>query len=129
MEDQQSKLKTNKKPLVIGLGIVIVVIAIASSILLRLDIGFSSSTDQVVQTSQERIIYQGKEGVDALTLLKENAEVIEENGFVQSINGYQASEEGQEYWAFYLNGQLSQIGANQYITKDGDEIVWKIENY
>lgn len=81
------------------------------------------------ETTPEIISYQGKEGVDALTLLKEKAEVVTEDfegkPMVKSINGVEANE--QNFWAFYVNGEMSMVGAAEYKTKDSDQIEWRYQ--
>jgi len=107
--------------------------------------GFGVVTKHVVKTSQPKVNtinsltptsvissfqYSGKEGVNALMLLKEHAVVHESTpGFVDSINGGKAESSKHEYWAFYVNGKLASVGAAQYITHDKDQIEWKIETY
>ncbi len=80
---------------------------------------------------QEQIIsYAGRDGVDALTLLKEKAPVQQDqSGLVVSINNRKADSGKREYWAFYVNGKLASVGPAAYKTKDGDRIEWKIEKY
>lgn len=78
--------------------------------------------------SNEEVRYQGHAGTDALTLLKEGREVVEQNGFVTAINGKEANLD-HEFWAFYVNGEQAQVGAAEYVTKDTDEIIWKLEQY
>lgn len=74
--------------------------------------------------------YEGKEGIDALTLLKYQAYVHESQpGFVDEINGRKADKNKHEYWAFYVNGKASNVGAADYMTHDNDAIEWKIEKY
>jgi hypothetical protein len=74
--------------------------------------------------------YKGEEGKDALTLLKEKTEVELDNvGMVVSIDGTKVNSEKREFWAFYVNDQMAQVGAADYQTKEGDIIDWKIENY
>jgi len=46
---------------------------------------------------------------------------------VTSIDNQKADK--KNYWAFYVNGNLSQVGANQYMLRDGDSIEWKLENF
>jgi len=48
---------------------------------------------------------------------------------VVSINGRKADAQKHEYWAFYVNGKLSDVGPADYKTKDGDVVEWKIEKY
>lgn len=74
--------------------------------------------------------YQGRDGVDALTLLREKTEVkVSEQGFVTAINGRMAKEDKKEFWAFYVNGKLAPVGAADYVTKTNEKIEWKIDNY
>lgn len=77
----------------------------------------------------EPITYQGKEGVDALSLLKEKVQVetqdFGDKPMVTSINGVKADE--KNFWAFYVNGKMSEIGASDYKTKDSDQIEWRYQ--
>ncbi len=76
------------------------------------------------------VIYQGLEGKDALTLLKQKAEVAQDNsGLVVAINGRKAESAKREYWAFYVNGKMAEVGPADYKTKEGDTIEWRISNY
>ena len=50
------------------------------------------------------------------------------NAFITEINGY-STEGKKEYWAFYINGKMAEVGAGSYQLKDGDKIEWKIEKY
>ena len=90
--------------------------------------------DTTVDTSSDTtatkngIIYTGKDNIDALTLLKEGRSVdASAEGFVNSINGVKPAE--KQYWAFYINGDLSMTGAKETITKNGDSIEWKLVGY
>ncbi|MBI2034714.1 MAG: DUF4430 domain-containing protein [Candidatus Levybacteria bacterium] len=83
-----------------------------------------------VAINQETFSYAGKNGADALTLLKEKAAVEQDaSGLVISINNRKADSGNREYWAFYVNGALAPVGPADYKTKDTDKIEWKIETY
>lgn len=47
--------------------------------------------------------------------------------FVTSINGIKAT--GNQYWAFYYNGQYSQVGASIQKVSAGDTIFWQLESF
>lgn len=72
-------------------------------------------------------------GTTALQLLKEQAEVKTKgegkNAYVIEINGKTADEANREFWAFYINGVPSNVGAGSYQLKNGDVIEWKIDHY
>ncbi|KKP87139.1 MAG: hypothetical protein UR89_C0006G0015 [Candidatus Roizmanbacteria bacterium GW2011_GWA2_35_8] len=77
--------------------------------------------------------YKISEKKSALDLLKEKSKAIAKgegvNAYVVSINGVEAKTEDKEYWAFYVNGKMAEVGAGSYIVKEGDKIEWKIEKY
>ncbi len=74
--------------------------------------------------------YQGQNGKDALSILKAQAVVGQSaSGLVVSINGRKANSAKHEYWAFYVNGKLAQVGPADYQTHSTDSIMWKISTY
>jgi len=87
---------------------------------------------QTVTNSQQQITqisYDGKNGVDAYTLLKSYASVQAKHYsfgyFVTAIDDVKGS--GPKYWTFYVNGKESNVGASSYITKNSDKITWKLQ--
>ncbi len=89
------------------------------------------STPTITQaTVSDYLSYQGQDGKDALTLLKEKIAVEQDgSGLVVSINGRKATSEKREYWAFYVNDKMAEVGPADYKTKNEDKIEWKIEKY
>ncbi|MBU7014499.1 MAG: DUF4430 domain-containing protein [Theionarchaea archaeon] len=53
----------------------------------------------------------------------------EEGGFVTSINGIEQNPSENIYWIYYVNGELGQVGAADYVVEEGDEITWKLEKF
>ncbi len=49
--------------------------------------------------------------------------------YVVAINNIKASVQKKQYWAFFVNGKLSEVGAGSYFIKPGDKIEWKIQTY
>jgi|SRR3989338_2390348 len=72
-------------------------------------------------------------GKTALELTKEKTNVKTKgegtNAYVTEINGQEALNSKKEYWAFFVNGKMAEVGAGSYQLKDGDKIEWKIEKY
>lgn len=91
--------------------------------------GNSNQNTNVEKIEVARSIqYQGKDNIDALTILKETHSVdASEQGFVNSIDGVKPAE--KQYWALYINGQLSDKGAKDIITKSSDKIEWKLDSF
>ncbi len=74
--------------------------------------------------------YKGENGKDALSILKEKT-AVEQNGsgLVVVVGGKKADDKQKEYWAFYVNGKMADVGPADYKTTDKDLIEWKIEKY
>lgn len=72
-------------------------------------------------------------GKTALDLTKEKANIKTKgegtNAYITEINGIAAQVSKKEYWAFYVNGKMAEVGAGSYKLKEGDKIEWKIEKY
>lgn len=124
-------MKRFDKP-IFFLGATIVILALLLSSIPRL-IGQQTtpvSTVPTVVQSRERFVYNGADGKDALTLLKERAKIAQDSsGLVTSINGRVADNNKKEYWAFSVNGKLAPIGPAEYKTIDADVVEWRIEKY
>lgn len=92
----------------------------------------TDTTPAAVTPSQPRVVaYPGIEGQDAMSLLK-LGHTVETKDFgpglgemVQSINGLKPA--ADEFWAFYVNGKSSNVGASSYITKNSDTLEWRLE--
>lgn len=87
-------------------------------------------------TGANFISYQVEIGKTAIALLRESAEVQTKgegtNAYVTQINGYPDLRRMsllKEFWAFYINGKMSDVGAGSYQLRPGDKIEWKIETY
>ncbi len=74
-----------------------------------------------------------EEGTTALDLLKSNNKVKTQgegkNAFVVEINGVKAEIAKKQFWAFYINGKMASVGAGSYQLRQGDKILWQLENY
>ena len=77
----------------------------------------------------QTVSYDGEDGQNALDLLKDKADVQAEESsigsFVTEINGVRNSED--QFWMFYVNGELAPVAADQYETQNGDKIEWRYE--
>lgn len=128
MEKINVWLKNNWKQIFL---VVIVVLAIGYVMDLKeKEIGRGSEENKQELAENKTFEYKGKDGGDALTLLKQESEVeLDSVGMVVSIGGVKADSEKREFWAFYVNGEMAQVGAADYETKNEDMVEWKLENY
>lgn len=131
MED----VKNTNKQLWITIGIVAGMIGFVALIQPKLtqnanDQTISNHTPTPSSVSVKSISYKGQNGTDALSLLKTHHTVEQDkSGLVVRIDTYKASAAKREYWAFYINGKLAQVGPQAYKTLSTDVIAWKIVTY
>jgi hypothetical protein len=130
----------NKKIMLIAAG-ALVVAAVATGLVVRTNNAKDTKTAQTQTTATptpsvaaKTLTYGGVEGKTALELLKaKDPNTVTKgdgaNAYVTTINGYTASDTNKEFWALYVNGKQSELGAGSYVTKAGDKIEWKIEKY
>ncbi|MFL2124243.1 DUF4430 domain-containing protein [Marinilactibacillus psychrotolerans] len=66
-------------------------------------------------------------GKSLLAAMMEQYEVIEDEGYITSIEGYEQSQEENIYWLYEINDEFAQVGAADYTLEDGDVISWELE--
>lgn len=132
--------KTKKGVRYLTLGIIVLVlvtnIGLGSYLSSKDQAKNSNNTNNVVPTKEQvkstkdSFTYNGVEGKNALEILESKTTVEQNNsGLVVSINGRKADDTKREFWAFYVNGKMAEVGPAEYVTNDGDQIEWKIETY
>jgi len=89
-----------------------------------------STKQSPVELEQKCVItYPGVDGHNALDLLKATHQVGTQKfsfgEMVNSIDGVKAP--ATDFWAFYVNGQLANVGAGDYQTKSTDLITWQLQ--
>ena len=88
--------------------------------------------DKNGQPGNSRIV-NIENGKTALDLLKNASSVKTQgegtNAYVTELNGIKADTTKKEFWAFYVNGKLADVGADSYKLKANDQILWKIETF
>lgn len=64
------------------------------------------------------------EGTTVLEALKKEYEVVEEGGFIASIEGMKQDKEAGKYWMYEVNNTEPPVGAAEYELQDGDQVKW-----
>lgn len=71
-----------------------------------------------------------KSEIDLMTYMVQNFDVVgADEGFITSINDVEQDESEGLYWLYYINEEMSSVGAGDYIVEDGDLIEWKLESF
>ncbi|MDP3941169.1 MAG: DUF4430 domain-containing protein [bacterium] len=135
IQANQAKARRNILFLIIGIVIFVLVVNVGLGTFLsqRKETAKQSAEQAAVVAEVEKantFSYKGEEGKDALALLQEKTTIEQEaSGLVIAINGRKADDKKEEFWAFYVNGKMAEVGPADYQTKSGDTIEWKIETY
>ncbi|MFH0829163.1 MAG: DUF4430 domain-containing protein [Candidatus Kerfeldbacteria bacterium] len=87
----------------------------------------TSNTKVNTTTTVPTVTYTGVDGKNAFDLLKASHTVIDENGFVTSIDGVVNA--APKYWTLYMNGTMAAVGAKELVTSSTDTIEWKLEAF
>ncbi len=51
------------------------------------------------------------------------------NAYVVAIGDLEVNADKNEFWSFYINGKMAEVGAGSYKLMPNDKIEWKIENF
>ncbi|MFX3622659.1 MAG: DUF4430 domain-containing protein [Ectobacillus sp.] len=90
----------------------------------------SQITVQIVTDGGEKVVAEKKiavKGENLLTIMKENFKVVEDKGFVTSIENISQDAAANKYWLFEINGKPVPKGAQDVVPKNGDTVVWKLD--
>ncbi len=89
----------------------------------------SQTPSPTPEVPSNTIEYKGVDGKNALELLKASHNVEAKHysfgDLVTGIDGVMP--DANHFWAMYVNGEFSQVGASQYMTKSSDTIKWQID--
>ena len=95
--------------------------------------GVNSNQNQGIAVGEPNpgmiIEYKGEDGKNSLDLLKASHRLeVKSYSFGDLVTGIDGiTPDDKHFWAMYVNGQFSQVGASQYMTKSGDAIKWQID--
>lgn len=116
------------KVILISLLIAVGIVGVATATFLTIQ----HSRVHTIADAQHHLVqisYQGQSGIDALTLLRRHASVQTKHysfgDMVTSIDAVPGN--GPKYWTFYVNGRMSDVGAQAYATKSSDSLMWKLQ--
>lgn len=70
-----------------------------------------------------------EEGTYLLDVMEAEYDIVDEGaGFISSINGHEHDMEAERYWLFYVNDEMTSLGAADYEIQEGDAIEWRLED-
>lgn len=70
----------------------------------------------------------GKIGKDGLEkYLEENHKAKFEDGMMIELEGIKQDKEKSQYWMYYVNGKMAEVGIGDYVPKENDQIEFRFE--
>ncbi|ARI77211.1 DUF4430 domain-containing protein [Halobacillus mangrovi] len=91
-----------------------------------LKVEISKNNGEEVLADQEITV---AEGTTLMEVMKDNFEVKESEGFINSIEGIEGNQEEKMAWMFTINGEEAMVGANEYEVEQGDEIIFDYHSW
>ncbi len=64
-----------------------------------------------------------------MDVMKDNFDVVEENGMITAIDGLAQNEQEKRYWVFTINGEQINTGAADTYLKEGDAVEFTYESF
>lgn len=91
----------------------------------------SAPDPQATTESVSSVSYQCEPGSTAYTLLAAKYNVTtKDTSFGKQVTGISGTEAtGNQYWAFYADGQMAPVGAEAYLCQGNETIEWKLETF
>jgi hypothetical protein len=88
------------------------------------------SATQISITQDGQIVsYAGVEGETALATLKKLTDVrVQTTDYGELVTGIGMinADSSKNFWGFYVNGKMAQVGAGDYVAKKGDQLEWRL---
>ena len=66
-------------------------------------------------------------GESLYQVMQANFDLVDQDGFITSINGQAQDEAAQKYWMYDVNGEMALVGAKDLILEPGDHVEFKLE--
>ena len=84
-----------------------------------------TSEDKTV--AEKVVVFE--EGENLQEVMTETFDVVEEDGFITSLEGLEQSESENKWWTFTANDEMVNVGANEYILEEDDNIDWTLTKF
>src|SRR5690625_3912112 len=91
----------------------------AVSITISVDDGAEVITEKEVAIEDGEIL---------MDVLKDNLDINENGEMIESIEGHSQDEDEGKYWLYTVNGEMAEVGANDYELTAGDEVVFDLQS-
>jgi len=86
------------------------------------------SKDEGAEVLSEKEI-EIEEGDILMDVMKENFEIEEEEGFINSIDGVSPEEGEQKAWMYFVNDEVAMVGAEEYELEAEDRVVFDLQEW
>lgn len=67
----------------------------------------------------------GEDGLEKY--LEKNHKAVFKDGMMTELEGISQDESANQYWMYYVNDEMADVGIGDYVPKDGDKIEFRFE--
>lgn len=117
----------------LGVFIVVALAGVGAYAYQHRTVGYKDCANVNAQSVATTFTYAGKDGKNALALLKEKypkTSTKTAEGLGEYVTGINCRDAGStEYWQFFVNGKSSEIGAGAYTSTSTDTLEWKLTSF
>lgn len=121
-----------QKNRILGLIVLVVLVILGGSYIAKTNSNpvTASTVSDTTATTATTVSYEGVEGKTAMELLKAS-HTVETKKFdfgemVQSIDG--VAPDSSHFWALYVDGKMSEVGADALKTTTGQKLEWRLDS-
>ena len=93
--------------------------------------GNQATTEQKDTTTTQQSEANNPETTDVEISIKDTVEknhkAVFEDGMMTELEGIKQDEKEGQYWMYYVNDEMADVGIGDYVPKAGDEIEFRFE--
>ncbi|OTN76570.1 hypothetical protein A5886_001647 [Enterococcus sp. 8G7_MSG3316] len=92
------------------------------------EISFVNNSDDTSAALTDKTV-TFEEGTTLMTIMKDNFELVEDQGMITSIDGLAQDEGSGYYWTYTINDEMINTGANDTFLGENDQVVFTYEKF
>ncbi|WP_312541135.1 DUF4430 domain-containing protein [Enterococcus sp.] len=92
------------------------------------EISFVNKTDEEASSLTDKTV-TFDEGTTLMSIMKDNFDLVEDQGMITSIDGLAQDESNGYYWTYTINDEMINTGANDTFLGENDKVVFTYEKF
>lgn len=92
------------------------------------EISFVNNTEEKASALKDKTV-TFEEGTTLMAIMKDNFDLVEDQGMITSIDGLAQDESNGYYWTYTINDEMINTGANDTFLGENDKVVFTYEKF